>query len=233
MNQIATRATSSAPPTKAEPGLDATIRRLSGKVEVMGTKCSISSQSAPNHTERHLLKNRRADLTQALTKAGPSAVVQIVGPLLAWYASKPMSTEEKRGVVVMYEHALEGFPRWAIEHVVQSFNRGTMAGPTEFAPKPATLAKACSELIAPWQAEAHRIGQILEASVYHEPTEEERKRVGARFDELLGKMVPPPKPGVGTPTLDLSDEEAIRQSFREAGLTSTLIPQVDDGDGQP
>lgn len=237
MNAVVSTALGSAP-TMASPALNSLVGSLTAKVTVIGTKCSISAEAAPSDTDRAVLIGRREDLRAGLAGAGPDTVARIIAPLLMWYASKPLDEAERRSVIRMYQQALGNYPRWAIEQAVGAFNQGRLKGSTEFAPKPATLAQACGEIVHGFQLEQHRIRQILEAEVYREPTPEERARVVERWEneikpQMLAKTTGAQKATNTAPPLDLKDVEGIRERVKQAAMGSSVFAGPDEGqDGQ-
>jgi hypothetical protein len=231
MNQVAIKATSS-PPGPATPALAANLARLSSAVEVIDSrKCSISSQRAPTPAERGELQGRLSALSAGLAVAGFDRAMELVAPILALYGTKSMTDGEKRGTLRMYGDALRNFPEWAITETLLRFNRGGF-DQDEFAPKPATIAKVCSEICAVHHDERAKIQRLLTAEVYHEPTAEERERVAGGLQALAKECADKANAFKPQPesTLDLNDPEAIKQRFREAAANSSLNARADSAE---
>lgn len=184
MNAITTRSKSSPlVPTRA---MDDLIGRLMGQmtpVSAVPGLYEISDACAPSAEARGALQGRADHLASGLTAAEPEAISRCITSLGVVLPSRSTNAEAAKMELALTVEALKAFPEWAVANVCRRYLDGRL-GNGRYAPTPPELAKACRELIAPFQAEAAKIQRILNAQVYREPTEEERARVQAKVDEL-------------------------------------------------
>ncbi|MFH7191116.1 hypothetical protein ACHWGL_29860, partial [Klebsiella pneumoniae] len=86
----------------------------------------------------------------------------------------------KRAFIIV----LGKYPAWAIVETAMRFLDGR-AGNKTYAPTAAEMAEVCRRLISEDLAERARINAILDAEIYHAPTEQERAEVERRHQAFV------------------------------------------------
>lgn len=183
MNSL-TSQTLSRPPSASSQALDLAIRRLSSALEREGiNRFSISSRCAPTDDERRALRQRHAEIAASLRPASAETIVRLVSVMRTGFPSQSGSDIERKGALQVYASALGRFPEWVIERACRDAIEGRI-GKGQFAPSAAEMATHCEGIVRQAREELGAIERILSARVYHEPTDEERRKVVDGFERL-------------------------------------------------
>lgn len=187
MNSL-TRQTPSSPPAAPSQALDLAIRRLTSALEREGTsQFSISSRSAPTADERRALSERYAAVAASLRPPPAETIMRLVGVMRSGFPSQSTSDAERKTALKVYASALSRFPEWAIERTCREAIEGRV-GKGQFAPSAAEMAAHCERFVREACEEMGAIDRILGAKVYHEPSDDERRRIEEGFGRLSREL---------------------------------------------
>lgn len=126
------------------------------------------------------MMGRREDVQRSLVRASDRVVAGLVLTMFLRFPSSANAPDQGERDK-MYVAELRLFPQWALEAAL-----GKVRG--AFAPSlPDLVALVQGELAATY-AEQSSINRLLTADVYHVPTEEEKARVEAEYQELVASM---------------------------------------------
>lgn len=106
--------------------------------------------------------------------------------LLAGWSGISRSREEANDEALLYSVLLDGSPIWAVKKAVLAYLKGTVAREdNRFAPTPPEFCKIVRGYTEEFSIEIAKIGKILDAKVYAEPTNEQKARVNAFMTEQV------------------------------------------------
>jgi hypothetical protein len=154
---------------------------------------SISDQLAPVGDEWDALQARYARFTASVMPpqtpeakdAAKDAIKARIVRLLVRYPS--MNNTDATAIVAAYTADLVKFPLWAIDEAILTILRYGANNPA-FPPSSTELVQACERAVKPVIAERAELQKLVNADVYHEPTEGERERVNAEFQKLKREL---------------------------------------------
>lgn len=146
---------------------------------------SISDRDAPQGRDLETLTERRTHL-RSFTPADRTSIGARVARMFLRFPNT--AAKGSPDMVAAYTMDLERFPLWAIDRGIASIIHGHALKSTEYAPSSLDVQKAVRDAMAPVQDELTALTEILDAKVYVDPGEDERKRVSGKFDALLGEM---------------------------------------------
>lgn len=128
--------------------------------------------------ERRWLEDRAAVLRRSMVRGNRDAIASVIAGMLLRFpqAGAPGETE---GRVAAYVADLQEFPLWAVE-------RAAAGVKGQWSPASNVLVDAVRAVLAPTMDEAAKVSRLLTADVYHVPTDDERRRVEARFRKMAG-----------------------------------------------
>lgn len=166
------------------------VERLNHRLEPTGGKAlSISSQYAPTPEQRNALEARAMYLEGLSTEPSGDKLASAIGRLLQVLPTSRERSADPEATLRAYCAALSDMPLWATCEACMRFLKGQVSGQSlAFAPSPPELRREASNVAAPYRAERYRIGRILSAEVYEEPTEEQRAKVHAEFSSVLDEL---------------------------------------------
>jgi hypothetical protein len=151
---------------------------------------------APDAKLRSLLQIRLYKLQAALAPARPVDLALVVTEMLLGFSSARVSEEDAEAVVTQYVTVLNGLPLWAVQMACQRFAKGKVTKAEcpdwkrAFAPTTAQLCPVAEALVGEYWREELRINAVLQGIPAYRPSQEERERVGQRFEELQQKLRP-------------------------------------------
>jgi hypothetical protein len=171
----------SAPPAPTTADDLLLIRCQNAIEKIPGGGLSISDQRAPTGADRAALERRLAALALPDSRNLTASIAARVSRLFLRF---PASGQADDAQVAAYVADLVMLPLWAIDKgILRAIAKGG-----QYAPSSPILRQLCEDELAPIRAEAAAIKAVLEAQVYHEPTETEREEINRRFQELLGNL---------------------------------------------
>lgn len=155
---------------------------------------SISDKLAPTAEQREVLKIRGREIADGLKPAdgnqARTVISALVNRLLVTYPqSERVSEQDARAAIAGYVDALADLPLWAVNAACQGWIRGEADGDNRFRPSAAELRTLAQRKLMPFRQEVEQIRRILTAQVYRDPTQEERDRVTARFQQILSETI--------------------------------------------
>lgn len=145
---------------------------------------ALSAAHEPTPEQRALLLDRRQEIDAGLVGADERKVRENVGILRSSMATASMSEDAAKLARQGFIMVLGRYPVWAVTETAMRFLDGR-AGNKVYAPTAAEMAEVCRALISEPLAERARINAILDAEVYHLPTEAERAEVARRHEEFV------------------------------------------------
>ena len=150
---------------------------------------AISASLAPTVAERGVLEARRDELQAALCQGGKAhqpAAAQLVFVFPAFGADEISDAATIERLV----GTLAPYPVWAVSEAVQRFrhNRAVTAWDRGRCPTEPQIVAEVRAIMAPVEAELHRISSILDAEVLPEPTEADRAKVAQLAADLARSM---------------------------------------------
>lgn len=184
---------------------------------------ALSAACEPSAEQKDLLLARRQEIDAGLDGCDELTIREHVGILRSSMATAPLGEEAmklaKRGFILV----LGKYPTWAVVEAAMRFLDGR-AGNKTYAPTAAEMAEVCRGLISQDLAERARINAILDAEVYHQPSEEDRAAIAARHAEFVAqtaaraRMPTKPAPEPPKPYRDprAMEELAARTARRQA-----------------
>lgn len=188
----------SSSPVAPSRELVSVVDRLTNALEAIpgGRRMQVRDVAAPTDAEKSVLVARREALLTTLQPAHPDEIGRAISMMRQAFDGGPaMSQEDISTTRKLYVMALSPFPMWAVSEACRQVIEGKAGLNTAFAPKPPQMAELCRSLVMPFREEKGRIDAILTAEVYTLPSDEERARIAAGFDELVAglKRVPDEK----------------------------------------
>jgi hypothetical protein len=146
----------------------------------------------PSVEQRRTMQARHEDVARALRpvrmneqdrrKAGAA----IASMLSAWIFAGRGDPKE---TVAAFSAHLADLPLFAIENACRQVASGYVAGLSpDFPPSAARLHQLAMEACAALKQEMAQIHEVLTAKAYHEPTPDERERIGAGFQQLASDL---------------------------------------------
>lgn len=154
---------------------------------------SISDRLAPAGAERDALQARfdRIEAALRVPRVGDErdihreAIKARVARLFARYPSA--NNLDPAVTLAAYTADLSRFPIWAIDEAILTILRHGANNPA-FPPSSTELVQACEQAMKPVIAERQSLKKLLNADVYHEPSDSERARVKAEFEKLRREL---------------------------------------------
>lgn len=147
--------------------------------------------------ERQAISARAAQLSPWMKRGSTSKVVSLITEMLSGFGGSQMSLEEASAVASQYAAVVSGLPLWAIERACMRFAGGEVSAAEvgakmldrSFRPSSAQLNIVASKMANQVYDEVSRLSKIARGTVAlrHVPPEE-RERVQAKLDELLGTL---------------------------------------------
>lgn len=172
-------------PPAADPRVNHILPIYRNRLEVHpGSLISISDRNAPTLADARLLRDRRGVLADVLMPAAVEQVAIRVGEMFFSFPSVKMDAPTAKKTTAAYVAKLQHLPFWAIECGCCECEKRDCP----FPPSAGELLSACERAVDPAWKEAADLRKILEAQIYHEPTEGERARIQAGFDKLLADL---------------------------------------------
>ncbi|MGV6876662.1 hypothetical protein ACUSIJ_28850 [Pseudochelatococcus sp. B33] len=157
---------------------------------------AISEKLAPTPAQRDMLKARGRELVEHLKPTDGALAANVIGALISRmlmsFPSYRANITDADREIAQYVENLADTPLWAVHQACAGYQRGEYGGSTEFPPSAASLSAKARSLAYPFRMELEQIKRILNAQIYHEPTQEERDRVIARFQSVLAETIAPP-----------------------------------------
>ena len=178
---------------------------------------ALSGANEPTPEQRALLVARRQEIDDGLAGADEVTVREQVGILRSSMATSQISPEAMKLARQGFIMVLGRYPAWAVVETAMRFLDGR-AGNKVYAPTAAEMAEVCRARISEPLAERARINAILDAEVYHLPTEAERAEVARRHEEFVreaAKAADPRRMRVGE---EPAGAEAIERAAAERRL---------------
>ena len=132
---------------------------------------------------------RHCEVLRALHPAQDDEIRTLVAAMFMGFPTLKMGPDDAKKTAAVYVSQLREFPAWAVKEGCQRIMQDKISGRSrDFAPSVATLVGAVRDLVINLQAENARLAALLDADVYHAPTESERAAIKAKFDELLADL---------------------------------------------
>lgn len=159
------------------------IAELTRFLERRGKTYSLPDRASPNEDERASLERHASDLTAAMQPpCDPVKALKIyIVALFKGYHTVRMTKEEADSTAHLYISQLKGFPEWAIVEACTD----QMRKDSPFPPSIGQLYSATAKIVAPYQQELRQLKNVLEATVYHIPTQEDRDLANVKFQEIV------------------------------------------------
>jgi hypothetical protein len=134
------------------------------------------------------LSDRRGVLEVAVKSASSAMPIsqleaRVARMFLRFPSSAKSVTEE---TIRAYAFDVAKFPLWAVEAAIQRVIADP--SPKDFAPSSPVLQGECRFVMRPFAEELAQISIVLDADVYHEPSDDERARIKAGFDKLIADL---------------------------------------------
>lgn len=173
-------------PTRAMADL---VGKLGNRLEMTPSGAAeICDAVAPTDDERGLLQDRIGALNQLLVGSKLASIEGRVGALLSGFPTygADAQTAAMNGKLIV--SALQRFPLWVVDTACQRVRDGDAGLNRSRAPTAPELAHLCREIVGPVLSERGQIERILTARLYSLPAPEERERVQAGFNKLVGEM---------------------------------------------
>ncbi|MCJ2009788.1 hypothetical protein [Methylobacterium sp. J-092] len=145
---------------------------------------ALSAAHEPTAEQKALLLARRDEIDRGLAEADVLTIREQVGILRSSMATAPLGEEAMTLAKRAFILVLSKYPAWAIVEASMRFLDGR-AGNKTYAPTAAEMAEVCRRLISEDLAERARINAILDAEIYHAPTEGERAEVERRHQAFV------------------------------------------------
>lgn len=123
-------------------------------------------------------------LADALMPAVVEQVAIRIGEMFFSFPSVKMDASTAKKTTAAYVAKLQYLPFWAIERGCCECEKRDCP----FPPSAGELLSACERAVKSAWDESSDLRKILEAQVYHEPSEGERARIKAGFDKLLADI---------------------------------------------
>lgn len=169
--------------------VDLTDRLTSRIQHTPDGKGEIVSTAAPTEAERGALEVRRNTIADLLEPARELDIEKAVAHMLAQFGGPERDANASRALVRTVALQLRAFPLWAIHEACQRILGGRAPGINmAFAPQPPQIAHLCREIVQVLHSERARIAKVLDATVFHEATPEERARVAAGLAGLVEEI---------------------------------------------
>lgn len=171
-------------------GLRDAVASIMNSVEVVdGTAVA---RRLPSTHLRAAIAERLADVRRALMPLERSiaekerAARAVAAMLSGWVNARVADPAAK---VSAYIATLGDLPCWIVEQVCRDVARGHVEGlDPDFPPSAARLHQLGEEAVAKLRKEAADLHTVSTVKLEHEPTEEERKRVGLKFMQLTDEL---------------------------------------------
>src|SRR5581483_5205335 len=154
--------------------------------KVIGDKLSAS---LPGET-RAAMQRRRDLLGEALQPAHLGGLEALIAEtLICFPVSRRQSKEEAQIVVRRYALALAEQPLWAVREACRLVSEGRIPGLNpDFEPTVPRLAQIARSIALPRKTELQRLTRLLKATAHHQPSTEEKARVGQGLVDLRRRL---------------------------------------------
>ena len=171
--------------------------------------------------ERSALETRARVVDRCLEHRDNREIAKIVAEMLASYPSARAAGEEARMVIAAYVSSLSDLPPWAVQEAARQWARGKAGSDAPaFPPSSAQLYASAETSIARFRLERSRIADALQ-SAEHQPTDSERARVSAGFDDLLATFR-------RTRSKEADARASLEQRCHDLGIDPAAIDAVPD-----
>jgi hypothetical protein len=146
----------------------------------------ISSRLAPSEAQRTELSDRYVLLVDKMRPATHDEVSTWITRLIAGFGGPNLNREEAQASVTLYSVLLDGLPVWAIKKAVLAYLKGTVAREDQrFAPTPPEFCRVVRGYTDEFAVEMAKLRKVLDATVYVEPSAEQKARVDAVMSDHL------------------------------------------------
>jgi hypothetical protein len=139
------------------------------------------------------MERRCAELEQAIQGGPETQAFLAISRLLGFYANGQTSPEQTKLKATVYLDVLTDQPGWAVAEAVRRWFAGNRASypnvaSFEFAPSPALVRQAASEITKVASGQLVLLRRALAAKPIVETPPAEREAIGARLEEVLQSM---------------------------------------------
>lgn len=175
----------------ADPITADVIRQCEGKIAWRPEHGAPHSHRLPSTSERAALERRLDQLAAMrrpayMDREAQARVSAAIAEMVARFAVRP---EDRAGIVALLTNDLEKLPAWAVEIACGKASRGEIAGLSRtFVPSSPEMFSLAKAELGAVQAEEARIRGVMALQPVAGPSDEERARVGAKFDALRARL---------------------------------------------
>lgn len=183
MNQIIRTSQTRLPaPQAASRALSTIIALYHGRLTREGVgRYSISSRQMPKADEFSALRARLSELDAALAPGNREAMTASIAAMFIAFPSARQDAETARTTLGMYVSRVVNFPNWAVDGGCKA----AVSRSSPFPPSAGEFLALCENRLVESRLEKSKIEAIVNADVFHEPDDDEKAKVSARFKELM------------------------------------------------
>lgn len=155
----------------------------------MGSRWEIADNLTASAAEMALLHQRQLDVGGLLHPATDDKIKILVVAMFYGFPNLKIPEDEAKRTAAVYVSQLREFPEWAIKKACEQILQDKVSGRSpDFAPSIATLVGLCRGFVRDLQEERARLAAIIDADVYHAPSDDERAAVKAKFEALVADL---------------------------------------------
>lgn len=187
-NEIQARKANSLPIHPIREIADLTSK-FSNRIERVGSRWEIADNLAPSAAENALLHQRHLDVGGLLHPATDDKIKILVVAMFYGFPNLKIPEDEAKRTAAVYVSQLREFPEWAVKKACEQILQDKVSGRSpDFAPSIATLVGLCRGFVRDLQEERAKLAAIMQADVYHAPSDDERAAVKAKFEALVSDL---------------------------------------------
>lgn len=173
-------------PTREQADL---LSKFWNRIEQIGGRYQIADNVLWTPEEYSALHLRMCECERALTAAQDHEIKVLVLAMFLGFPTLRLSREEADRTSALWVSQLRDFPSWAIKQACENALQDRISGRSaDFVPSVAVIASQCAKLVQPTRDERGKLKALVDADVYHAPTDDERARVKAGFEKLIADL---------------------------------------------
>lgn len=175
-----------AAPTREQSDL---LSKFWNRIEQIGGRYQIADNVLWTPAEYSALHLRMCECERALTSAQDHEIKVLVLAMFLGFPSLRLAKDEADRMSALWVSQLRDFPAWTIKQACENALQDRISGRSaDFVPSVAVIASECAKLVQPTRDERGKLKALVDADVYHAPTDDERARVKAGFEKLIADL---------------------------------------------